>query len=60
MNSTVGSRKARAPSATPRRLRTVISARIPRQSGTVSGLRAGNAEVKAATPAAIDTATVSV
>ena len=60
MNIMVGRRKARAVSPSPRRLSTVITARMPRQSGTVADDRLGNAEVSAPTPAAMDTATVSV
>ncbi len=60
MNTAVGSRKARAASPRPRRLSTVTTARISRQIGTVSGTSLGKAEVSAPTPAAIDTATVSV
>ena len=36
MNTIVGRRKARAVSPRPRRLRTVMTARMPRQSGTVA------------------------
>ncbi len=60
MNSIVGSKNARAASARPRRLSSVTTARMPRQIGTVSGLRPGKAEVSEATPAAMETATVSV
>ena len=60
MKTIVGSRKARAASPRPRRLSTVMTARMTRQMGTVSGVERGKAEVSAATPAAIDTATVSV
>lgn len=60
MNAIVGSRKARAASPRPRKLNTVTRARMPRQIGTVAGLRPGMAEVSEATPAAMDTATVSV
>jgi hypothetical protein len=38
----------------------MMSARIARQSGTVAGARAGNADTSEATPAAMETATVSV
>jgi hypothetical protein len=41
-------------------LSRVITARTARQIGTVAGLRAGKAEVSAAVPAAMETATVSV
>ena len=37
-----------------------MTARMPRQSGTVAGARLGKADVSAPTPAAMDTATVSV
>jgi len=60
MNNIVGSRNARAVSPSPRRLSTVIRARIPKHIGTVAPVSDGNAEVSAPTPAAIDTATVSV
>lgn len=60
MNTSVGSRKARADSARPRRFSAVITARMPRQRGTVAPPAAGKAEVNAPTPAAIDRATVSV
>ena len=60
MKIMVGSRKARAASPRPRRLRRVMTARMPRQSGTVAEVRPGKAEVSAPTPAAMDTATVSV
>jgi hypothetical protein len=56
----VGRRKARAASPSPRRLRTVITARIPRHIGTVADDRPGSALVSAPTPAAMDTATVRV
>jgi hypothetical protein len=46
--------------AQPRRLSTVMTARRARQSGTVAGIRRGKAEVSAAVPAAMETATVSV
>ena len=39
---------------------TVMTASSPRQIGTVSDEKLGNADVNAPTPAAIDTATVSV
>ena len=60
MNTIVGSRKARAASPRPRRLSTVMTARMARQIGTVAGARPGKAEVSACVPAAIETATVSV
>ena len=60
MNTMVGSRKARAVSPRPRRFRTVITARMARQIGTVAEVKDGNAEVSAPTPAAMETATVSV
>ena len=60
MNTIVGSRNARAASPRPRRLSRVTTARMARQMGTVAGLRPGNADVIAATPAAMETATVSV
>jgi hypothetical protein len=60
MNTIVGSRKARAASPSPRRFRTVITAKIPRQIGTVDEDRLGKALVRAPTPAAMDTATVRV
>ncbi len=60
MNSIVGSRKARAASPSPRRFMSVMTARKARQRGTVADDRLGKAEVSAPTPAAMDTATVSV
>ncbi len=60
MKTRVGSRKARAVSPSPRRLSKVITARMARQSGTVAPVKEGKAEVSEATPAAIETATVSV
>jgi hypothetical protein len=60
MNTTVGSRNARAESPRPRRFSSVITARMARSSGTVAGARAGNAETSEATPAATETATVRV
>ena len=60
MKTIVGSRKARAASPRPRRFSKVITARMPRQMGTVAEERLGKADVKAPTPAAIETATVSV
>ncbi len=60
MNTMVGRRKARAVSPRPRRFKRVITAKMPRQIGTVAELRDGNAEVSAPTPAAMETATVSV
>ena len=60
MNTSVGSRKARAASPRPRRLSSVITARMPRQMGTVAEVRPGKAEVSAPTPAAMETATVRV
>ena len=60
MNTRVGSRKARAPSPRPRRLSTVMTARMPRQMGTVARPVPGKAEVSEPTPAAMETATVSV
>ncbi len=60
MNTRVGSRNPRAASASPRRLSSVIRARMPRQTGTVAEVRLGKADVSEATPAAMETATVSV
>ena len=60
MNSIVGRRNARAASPSPRRFMSVMRARNPRQSGTVAEVRLGNADVNAPTPAAMETATVSV
>ena len=60
MKTMVGSRKARAVSPRPRRLSTVMKARIPRQSGMVAPSREGKADCSEATPAAMETATVSV
>ncbi len=60
MKIIVGRRNALAASPRPRRFSSVTTARIPRQMGTVAGDRAGKADVNAPTPAAIDTATVSV
>ena len=60
MNTIVGSRKARAASPRPRRLSTVTNARMTRQMATVAELSTGKADVSAATPAAMETATVSV
>ena len=54
-----GSRNARALSPSPRRFNKVMTARIPRQIGTVAEVR-GKRRGQAPTPAAIDTATVSV
>ena len=60
MNTMVGSRKARAVSPRPRRLSSVITARIPRHRGIVAPVRLGKADWSPATPAAMETATVSV
>jgi hypothetical protein len=60
MNTIVSSRNARAALPRPRRLSTVMTARRARQSGTVARIRRGKAEVSAAVPAAMETATVSV
>ncbi len=60
MKTIVGRRNAVAVSPRPRRLSSVIAARIPRQIGTVADARLGKAETSAPTPAAIDTATVRV
>ena len=60
MKSRVGSRKARAVSPRPRRLSTMMKRRIPRQRGTVAPSRLGKADCSEATPAAMETATVSV
>lgn len=57
--TTVGRMNARALCAMPRRFTAVTNANTTRHSCTVYGSRAGNAEVSAATPAAIDTATLS-
>ena len=60
MKTIVGSRNARAASPRPRRLSTVTTARMTRQMTTVSWVNTGKADVSAATPAAMETATVSV
>ncbi len=60
MNTMVGSRNARAASPSPRRFASVIRARKPRHSGTVPLENTGNADCSAATPAAMETATVRV
>ena len=60
MNTIVGSRNALAASPRPRRLSSVMMARMARQIGTVAGTRRGKAEVSAAVPAAMETATVRV
>jgi len=60
MKTIVGRRNARAVSPSPRRLRIVIRAKMPRQSGTVPDERLGKADVSAPTPAAMETATVRV
>jgi hypothetical protein len=60
MKTIVGSRNALAASPRTRRLSRVTTARMARQIGTVAGPRPGNAGVIAATPAAMETATVSV
>ena len=60
MNTIVGKRKARAVSPRPRRLSNVMTSRMPRQIGTVAPVSEGKAEVSEATPAAMETATVSV
>ena len=60
MNTIVGSRKARAVSPRPRRLSSVMKTRIPRHRGIVAPSREGKADWSAATPAAMETATVSV
>ncbi len=54
----VGTMKARALSVMPRRLTAVTRTRIARHSCVVHGARAGIAAVRAATPAAIETATL--
>ena len=59
-NTIVGSTNARAAAPSPRRFSSVITARMPRQIGTVAELRPGKAEASEATPAAIETATVRV
>jgi len=58
MNTRVGRKKARALSESPKRLSTVMTASTARPMGTAAGVRLGKAEVKAATPAVTDTATV--
>ncbi len=60
MKSSVGRRKARAVSPRPRRFNTMMKSRIPRQRGTVAPARLGKADCNDATPAAMETATVSV
>ena len=55
----VGTEKTAPDSLTPRRLPTARMAMKNRQIGTVHGRSAGNADVIAAVPDAIDTATVS-
>ena len=59
MNSSVGTMKTRADSATPHRLSPVIRASTARQSQTRSPYSAGNAEVRAAMPADTPTAAFS-
>jgi hypothetical protein len=53
----VGTASARPASSVPRRLISVTSARMPRQSGRVAGCSAGTADTNAPTPA--ETATLS-
>ena len=60
MKIIVGNRKARAVSPRPRRLSTMMKRRIPRHSGTVAPSSPGKADWSPATPAAMETATVSV
>ncbi len=60
MKTIVGSRKAVAVSPRPRRLSSMMNTRIPRHSGMVAPSSAGKADCSPATPAAMDTATVSV
>ena len=60
MKSSVGNKKARAVSPSPRRFNTMMKNRIPRQSGMVAPSRLGKADWSEATPAAMETATVSV
>jgi hypothetical protein len=59
MNTAVGNSTAGALVANPRRLSAVSTASPPREMGRLSGASPGKADTKAATPAAIDTATVS-
>lgn len=57
-NTAVGTMNARADSTMPRRLTPVTSTSTARQSHSRSGYSAGNAEVRAATPAVTATATL--
>ena len=56
----VGIAKAVPASRTPRRLRMVMTTRIPTQRTTVCGSKEGTAETKAPTPAEIPTAAVRI
>ena len=58
MNTSVGRRKVRALVAMPRRLSAVSNPRMAKLNHRLSGLREGKADTSAATPAAMDTATV--
>ncbi len=60
MKKKVGMAKTFPASRTPRRLAKAIRITRPIEIHTVPGTRAGNTEVRAATPAATDTATVRV
>ena len=60
MNTMVGSRNARAVSPSPRRLRSGDEGQDAEADRDGGGGQAGKAEVSAPTPAAMDTATVSV
>jgi hypothetical protein len=56
----VGAAKASPASCVPRRFISVITASTARHSGSLQGCRAGMAEVNAATPAEMPTATFKV
>ena len=60
MNRYVGIAKVRPASRIPRRLPYAMRMTKATAISTVYGVRDGTAEVRAETPAAIDTATVSV
>ncbi len=60
MKKYVGTEKMRPDSRTPRRLPSARTVMNPSDSSTRLTCSAGNADVSAATPAAILTATVSV
>jgi hypothetical protein len=58
MNISVGMKKARALSESPKRFSTVRTTNKARPIGTSAVFRPGKAEVSAATPAVTETATV--